>query len=97
MDMMYLDTIERTAYEDEPRRLPRLSRVIGYVQALGDYYGNERVLDKVSKLLDYKGTMTVSWKERPTDGEKEMFVKAWESRIGDGAPNVEHEIETSNK
>ena len=97
MDMMYLDTIECTAYEDELRRVPRLSRVIGYVQALGDYYGNERVLDKVSKLHDHKGTLMVSWKEQPTDGEKEMFVKAWKSRIGDGAPNVEHEIETPNK
>jgi len=50
-----------------------------------------------SKLHDHKGTLMVSWKEQPTDGEKEMFVKAWKSRIGDGAPNVEHEIETPNK
>lgn len=93
MEMMYSDSIKLTAYAEEDQRLPRLERVIGYVQALADYYGNKNVLDKVAKLHDHKGTMTVFWKEKPTDGEKEMFLKAWASRIGDGAENVEHQIE----
>ena len=93
MEMMYSDSIKLTAYAEEAQRLPRLERVIGYVQALADYYGNKQILDKVSKLYDHKGTMTVSWKEQPTDGEKEMFLKAWVSRIGDGADNVEHQIQ----
>ncbi len=94
MGTMYSNSIELTAYrgEEDPQRLPRLERVIGYVQALADYYGNEQILDKVSKLNDSKGTLTVFWKEKPTDGEKEMFLKAWMSRIGDGADNVEHQI-----
>ncbi len=91
-DMMYLDNIKITNYEDSDSRDNRLTRVIGYVQALADYYGNKKILDKVVKLHDHKGTMTVTWSSQPTDGEKEMFVKAWESCIGDGANNVEHEI-----
>ncbi|NIA10700.1 MAG: hypothetical protein GWP10_13475 [Nitrospiraceae bacterium] len=87
------DSIKLTAYNaEEADRLPRLARVIGYVQALADYYGNKQVLGKVSELHDHKGTMTVFWKEQPTDGEKEMFLKAWYSDIGDGADNVEHQI-----
>ena len=90
--MMYSDNIELTSYEGPGSRISRLERVIGYVQALADYYGNKEILNKVSKLHDHKGNMTVTWNTQPTDGEKEMFVKAWESRIGDGADNVEHEI-----
>jgi hypothetical protein len=92
MEMMYLDSIELTAYAEETQRVHRLQRVIGYVQALADYYGDKKILDKVLKLHDHKGTMTVFWKEQPTDEEKGMFVKAWISRIGDGADNVEHQI-----
>ena len=97
MDMIYLDTIKLTASAEESRRVQRLARVIGYVQALADNSGNELILEKVSKLHDHEGTMTIFWKEQPTDEEKEMFVKAWKSRIGDGTPNVEHELETSTK
>lgn len=95
MDMMYLDNIKITAYDDDPKRIFRLERVIGYTQALADHYKNDSLLDKVSKLHDYKGTMVISWKEQPTEGEKEIFVKAWGSRIGDGSNNVEHEIKNS--
>lgn len=93
MEMMYSDEIELTAYNEVEGRIPRLERIIGYVQALADYDGNQTILDKVSKLHDHKGCMTVYWKKTPTDGEKELFLKAWSSRIGDGADNVEHEIE----
>ena len=92
MDLMYIDHIEISEYEGSQSRITRLNRVIGYVQALGEHYGNDHVLDKVSKLHDHKGTMTVTWKTQPTDGEKEIFLKAWKSSIGDGADNVEHEV-----
>jgi len=92
MDMMYSDEIKITAYDNDPKRISRLERVIGYAEALAEHYGNNNLLNKISKLHDYKGTMTVSWKKQPTEGEKEILVKAWESRIGDGANNVEHEI-----
>jgi hypothetical protein len=93
MEMIYSNNIELTAYAEESQRLPRLERIIGYVQALADDYGNTHILDKISKLHDHKGTMTVFWKEQPTDREKKMFSKAWMSRIGDGADNVEHQIQ----
>ena len=67
MGMMYSDSIELTAYAEEAQRLPRLQHIIGYVQALADYYGSKQILSKVLKLHDHKGTMTVFWKEKPTD------------------------------
>lgn len=61
------------------------------MQALADCYGNKNILDEVAKLHDHKGTLTVSWKEKPINGEKEMFLKAWARCIGDGSDNVEYE------
>lgn len=78
-------------------RLNRLNQVIGFVAALADHYGNKRLLGKVSHLYDHKGDLTVTWKKQPTDGEKEFFLKAWESRIGDGAGNVVHEVKSTIK
>lgn len=74
----------------ESWRLGRIDRVVGYVCALADHYGNFEVLSKVAALEDCKGTLTVTWRKTPTPGEKDFFLKAWESSIGDGADNVEH-------
>jgi len=93
MDMMYLDHIKITADDGGGYdRVGRLQRVIGYAQALADYYGNKNLLNKITGMHDREGTMTIFWREQPTEGEKEIFVKAWESRIGDGSSNVKHEI-----
>jgi hypothetical protein len=59
--------------------------VAGYVCALG---GNGEVLKKVSAVHDHEGTLTVKWKEEPTDQEKGFFLKAWSSVIGDGDETV---------
>ena len=90
---MYQDEITISAYssETESHRLIRIVRVIGYLCALAEHYGNDNLLSKIAKLHDHKGTLTVTWRSKPTDGEKEFIVKAWCSRIGDGADNVEHE------
>ncbi len=89
---MYSDHIEITVYGMETFRKPRLSQIIGYVQALADIYGDHEVLNKISNLHDHKGTMSVTWKTSPTEREKAMFLKAWKSSIGDGADNVLHEF-----
>ena len=91
--LMYEDDIEVSAYnsETESSRIVRLERVIGYLSALAEHYGNERFMAKIASLHDHKGTLTVTWKSAPTAGEKEFILKAWKSRIGDGADNVEHE------
>jgi len=68
--MIYSDHIELTADVEESHKFQRLQRVIGYVQSLADYYGNKQILDKISKLHDHKGTMTVFWKEQPTDRDE---------------------------
>ena len=89
---LYGNEIEVTAYEVAPHRLQRLERVIGYVCALGEHYGNAAVLSKIAKLHDHKGVLEVTWRARPADGEKEMLSRAWSSSIGDGADNVEHTV-----
>jgi hypothetical protein len=91
---IYQDEISVSAYysEAEPHRLIRIERVIGYLCALAEHYGNDKLLSKIANLHDHKGTLTVTWRSAPSEGEKEFVSKAWCSRIGDGADNVEHEL-----
>jgi hypothetical protein len=91
-EMMYNDEIELSAYDGAESRMTRMQRVIGYASALADHYGNRDLLSKIKGLEDHKGTLTVTWGRAPTDGEKEILVRAWNSRIGDGADNVEHAL-----
>jgi hypothetical protein len=91
---MFLDhpTITATNSLTEPDRLERLSRVYGYVVALADSGAGERFIEKVTQIHDHKGTLIVFWSDVPSDAEKQYFVHAWASKIGDGSSNVEHEI-----
>jgi len=91
---MFLDhpTITATNSFTEPDRIERLTRVYGYVAALADMTGKEHFIEKVSQLHDHKGTLIVFWHDTPTEEEKELFAKAWASKMGDGSSNVEHEI-----
>lgn len=90
---MFLDhpTITATNSFSEPDRIERLTRVYGYVAALADVAGDSGFILKISQIHDHKGTLIVFWNEAPTEAEKEFFVKAWMSKIGDGSANVEHE------
>ncbi|HEY5801193.1 MAG TPA: hypothetical protein VIT92_13290 [Burkholderiaceae bacterium] len=91
---MFLDhpTITATNSLTEPDRIERLTRVYGYMAALADQAGNDKIILKVSQIHDHKGTLIVFWNEAPTEQEKSFFVAAWASKIGDGSTNVEHEI-----
>jgi hypothetical protein len=91
---MFLDhpTITATNSLTEPDRLERLSRVYGYVMALADQHAALRFIEKVTQIHDHKGTLIVFWNDAPSEREKEYFVQAWSSKIGDGSRNVEHEI-----
>jgi hypothetical protein len=91
---MFLDhpTITATNSLTEPDRLERLSRVYGYVMALADGGAGERFIEKVTQIHDHKGTLIVFWSGAPSDAEKQYFVHAWASKIGDGSSNVEHEV-----
>jgi hypothetical protein len=86
-------TISANNQEEEPYRLDRLNKVIGYICALAEHYGNRDLLNKIWRLHDHKGHLTVYWEYQPTPGEKEILLKAWESDIGDSpcdGSNVEH-------
>ena len=91
---MFLDhpTITATNSITEPDRIERLARIYGYVMALADAGGNAAFVEKFTQLHDHKGTLIVFWNLAPNDAEREYFVKAWASKIGDGSTNVEHEI-----
>ena len=91
---MFLDhpTITATNSLTEPDRLERLSRVYGYVMALADCNDTEFFIEKVTQIHDHKGTLIVFWNDAPSEAEKEYFVQAWASKIGDGSRNVEHEV-----
>ena len=91
---MFLDhpTITATNSMTEPDRIERLTRVYGYVMAMADVNGNTAFVEKFTQLHDHKGTLIVFWNLAPNDAEREYFVKAWASKIGDGSTSVEHEI-----
>ena len=91
---MFLDhpTMTATNSQTEPDRLERLSRVYGYVMALADLHASARFIEKVTQIHDHKGTLIVFWGEAPSETEKDYFVQAWASKIGDGSDHVEHEL-----
>jgi hypothetical protein len=86
--------IELTAEneESESYRITRLHRVVGYLCALADHYGNKQFMSKIQKLHDHKGFLNVSWKENPLPGELEFISRAWSSNIGDSGDNIEHKF-----
>lgn len=90
---VYLEHVQITAHraEQEPERLIRLQRVLGYVFALAEHYGNDALLEKLDGLNDHKGHLSVIWRRPPTSGEKDFFRAAWMSLIGDGSDHVEHQ------
>jgi hypothetical protein len=91
---MFLDhpVITATNSRTEPDRLERLHRVYGYIAALDDQAGGTGLIEKVSQMHDHKGVLIVFWAVAPTENEKQFFVQAWASKVGDGSANVEHEI-----
>jgi hypothetical protein len=91
---MFLDhpTITATNSFTEPDRIERLTRVYGYAMALADAAGDSQFVQKISQIHDHKGTLIIFWSEEPSETEKDYFLKAWASKIGDGSNNVEHEI-----
>jgi hypothetical protein len=95
---MYLDhpKITATRSNSEPDRIERLNRVYGYAIGLADHAGNTECITKLAQVHDHKGNLIVVWTETPTEAEKEYFVKAWKSLIGDGTTNVEHEVKPAN-
>jgi hypothetical protein len=91
---MFLDhpTLTATNSLTEPDRLERLNRVYGYAMALADQHALDRFIEKVTQIHDHKGTLIVFWNDAPSAAEKDYFVQAWASKIGDGSRNVEHEV-----
>ena len=91
---MYDDSITLSAYrqDEEPWRLERLNRILGYVCALGRERGLAGVLDKIGEFHDHKGVLVTRWQTEPTEAEKRLISEAWGSIIGDGNDEaVNHE------
>ncbi|OGX21088.1 MAG: hypothetical protein A2Y00_06025 [Omnitrophica WOR_2 bacterium GWF2_43_52] len=85
--------IKLTAYsqESESYRIDRLNRVVGYVSALAEHYGNNDLLKKLVSLHDHKGELTVEWNNEPVAGEKEYFAKAW-ANMCEPSENITHKV-----
>jgi len=78
---------------DQLWRIPRIHRILGYAQAFADLDNNEEFYKKIKSIYDYKGNLTITWKNKPSKEEKEYFQKAWESIVTDYEANpIEHEI-----
>ena len=93
---MYLENLEidgvRTD-DDQFYRIPRIHRVIGYAQALADSDGNENFIEKVKSIYDYKGLLSIKWRNLPTEEEKGYLQYAWESIVTDYESNsIRHEV-----
>lgn len=91
---MYLDhpKITATRSDTEPDRLERLNRVYGYAIGLADGSGDTTCITKLDRLHDHKGNLIVVWNEEPSEAQKNYFVRAWQSKVGDGTTHVEHEV-----
>jgi len=91
---MYLDhpKITATRSDTEPDRLERLNRVYGYAIGLADAAGDRECIVKLDRLHDHKGNLIVVWNAEPSEQQRNFFVRAWQSQVGDGTTNVEHEI-----
>lgn len=91
---MYLDhpKISATNSNTEPDRIERVNRVYGYALALADQAGDAGFLGNLAQLHDHKGTLIVVWFSAPTEQQKQYFVDAWMSKVGDETPHVEHEV-----
>lgn len=77
---------------DQEWRSFRLHRVAGYLRAMADATGDYNLVQKLARIHDHKGKLTCYWNEPPTDAEKEILKKAWDSECEDGE-FVEHEHE----
>lgn len=83
--------VDANRSDEEPGRLNRLHRILGFVHALASHYGNHGLLDKVASVFDHKGDLTVCWRLAPSKGEIELFNKAWfDDVVGDAFGPVEH-------
>lgn len=92
-DMYSLNIIiEANREDEEPWRLNRIQRVVGYAQALADINNQEQFHTKIYSFLDYKGLLSVVWKSEPTDQEKEWIQKAWDSSVAGYEYSVEHMV-----
>jgi hypothetical protein len=94
---MYLDhpVITATNSDVESDRVERLNRVYGYAIALADADHNDRCIAKLARIHDHKGNLMVYWWSEPDAVEKQYFMRAWQSLVGDQSEHVVHELETA--
>jgi len=70
-------------------RILRLSAVKGYICARAEERQLSDCLNKISKLHDHEGQLTVTWKSIPTAEEVAVVKSGWASTVGDGNDDIE--------
>ena len=71
------------ADDDQHWRIYRIHRILGYAQAIADLNKNEDFFKKIYAIYEDKGKLTITWKEKPTEEEKNYFDQAWFSIVTD--------------
>ncbi|MEC8567566.1 MAG: hypothetical protein VXY56_04650 [Pseudomonadota bacterium] len=94
MNTLYQHTIlvNATNAKTETFRIQRLQQVIGYLCAVAEQHQDLDVLNRIEELYDHKGSLEVTWKDIPTEQEKQFMLQAWRSPIGDGSDNIQHHL-----
>lgn len=99
IEMFPRENIKVTADGDKSElqwRYARLNRVIGNaVSRLPNWKIACDFMEKIARVHDHEGELTVTWKSQPMDYEKQAFVNAWcDSVVGDGGDvdSVVHEV-----
>ncbi|NLF39382.1 hypothetical protein GX586_08045 [bacterium] len=73
-------------------RIERLRQVVKYIYATGEVAGCTVMMAKIAKVHDHKGTLTATWKTKPTADEQALVEGAWYSPVGDRSTNVDHQV-----
>lgn len=79
--------VHLTASDESPHRIERLNRVLGYF-----YSRCPQSYEDLHQLEDHRGTLTVTWNQKPSPFAKGIAKQAWESPIGDGGGPIVHVV-----
>jgi len=63
--------------DEEPWRIERLWRLVGWVVAKDERGHRERILG----LHDHKGILTVTWDSEPSGEARALIIEAWDAEF----------------
>lgn len=79
---MIYDHIRISHNDDLPghRREKRLLFLLGYLSALAPFYKDTKeLMNNIEAVHDHKGTLSITWKNKPLDSEKRLITRGWDA------------------